>query len=66
LVSKLKGYILSSRESEGELEAFREQGDALVKRATEKTNSQAVSSLRNGLFLYVCLRAFTRHAYSHH
>lgn len=65
LVSKLKGYILSSRESEGELDAFREQGDTLVKKATEKTNSQAISSLRNGLFLYICIRAFTKHAYTH-
>lgn len=65
LVSKLKGYILSSRGSDGELEAFREQGDTLVIKATEKTSSQSVSSLRNALFLYICIRAFTKHAYTH-
>lgn len=65
LVSKLKGYILSSRETSGDLDEFREQGDTLVEEATKKSSKQAISSLRNGLFLYVCLRAFTKQAYTH-
>lgn len=64
LTAKLKGFILSSRKDSEELIEFRKQGDSIIKMATKYKTNQMVSSLRNGLFLYICLRAFTKHAYS--
>jgi len=63
LTSKLKGFILSSRSNSEELEIFRKEGDAIVKASSKQSNNQTVAALRNGLFLYISLRAFTKHAY---
>lgn len=63
LVSKLKGFILSSREESTDLLEFRRLGDSIVSNSVKQTSEQTIAALRNGLFLYVCLRAFTKHAY---
>lgn len=65
LTSKLKGYILSSRKDTPDLTFFRDEGERIIKASVKQTSNQTVAALRNGLFLYLCLRAFTKHAYSH-
>ena len=65
LTSKLKGYILSSRSDTPDLIFFREHGDNIIKTFIPHISKQTISALRNGLFLYVALRAFTKHAYSY-
>lgn len=65
LTSMLKGFILSSRSESEDLAKFRDEGDTIVRWAVKQTSRQTVSTIRNALFLYVCLRAFTKHAYEH-
>lgn len=64
LLGKLKGAYVSSRTSEPDLLKLREMGTEIVKVATGKSNEQSIAAIRTGLFLYVSLRAFTKHHYS--
>lgn len=64
LISKLKGVYMSSRSTDEELLNIRETAKNIVTRATGLHNDGIVSSIRTGLCLYLCLRAFTMHHYS--
>jgi len=64
LVGKLKGYILSSREDSADMNRLRDIGAEIVRNATGHQSEQTISAVRNALFLYVCIRAYTKHAYS--
>ena len=65
LTGLLKGFILSSREDSDELKQLRDIGSDIVTRVNGKQSIHLVSATRNALFIYICLRAYTKHAYSH-
>lgn len=60
----LKGIYVSSRTSDPDLLSMRELGTKLIGESIGKTNEQTVAAIRTGLFLYICLRTYTRHYYS--
>jgi hypothetical protein len=64
LVSKLRGVYMSSRSTDIELLEIRELAQGIVTKATGLHNDGIVSSVRTGLCLYICLRAFCMHYYS--
>jgi hypothetical protein len=64
LLTRLRGVYVSSRSGDDELLTLRDKGNALVTKAIGKTNEQAVAAIRTGLFLYICLRAYTKHYYT--
>ena len=64
LLTYLRGVYVSSRAGDQELLTLRDKGNALVTKAIGKTNEQAVAAIRTGLFLYICLRAYTKHYYT--
>lgn len=63
LLTKLKGIYVSSRSNEKSLLELRDLGSALIEKAINKTNEQTVAAIRTGLFLYICLRTYTKHHY---
>ena len=63
LLSKLKGIYNSSRSTDEDLIALREMGTLLIGESIGKTNEQTVAAIRTGVFLYVCLRSYTKHHY---
>lgn len=65
ILAKLKGMYLSSRSTDETLLKLRDVGMAVITAATGKTNEQTGAAIRNGLFLYLSLRTFTRQYYSH-
>lgn len=64
LLTKLRGLFISSRSSDEELLALREQGGAIVTEATNVKNENVVAAIRTGVLLYICLRAFTKTHYT--
>ena len=65
ILAKLKGMYLSSRSTDETLLKLRDVGMTVITAATGKTNEQTGAAIRNGLFLYLSLRTFTRQYYSH-
>lgn len=63
LLTKLKGIYVSSRSSDEDLLELRDIGTSLIGKAIGKTNEQTVAAIRTGLFLYICLRTYTKHHY---
>jgi len=63
LTSNLKGYVLSSRENSADLEQLRKLGSSIVSKATGHVSEQTLAAIRNAVFIYICLRAYTKHAY---
>lgn len=63
VVMKLRNNFISSRASEGELIELRDLGDQIVNKAILKINTQALASVRTAFFLYISLRAYTKHHY---
>jgi hypothetical protein len=64
LLTKLRGVYVNSRSGDEELLGLRVKGAALVTKAIGKTNEQSVAAIRTGLFLYFCLRSYTKHYYT--
>ena len=64
LLSKLRGVYVSSRSNDPDLIKLREVGARIIGTSIGKTNEQSVAAIRTGLFLYLCLRAYTKHHYS--
>lgn len=64
LLTKLRGLFISSRSSDEELLALREQGGVIVTEATNVKNENVVAAIRTGVLLYICLRAFTKTHYT--
>lgn len=59
----LKGIYVSSRSTDPDLLAMRDLGSKLIAESIGKTNEQTVAAIRTGLFLYICLRTYTKHYY---
>lgn len=66
ILSKLKNIYVSSRATDTDLLKMRELGAEMITDSIGKTNDQAVAAIRTGLFLYICLRTYTKHYYSTH
>lgn len=66
ILSKLKNIYVSSRTTDTDLLKMRELGAEMITDSIGKTNDQAVAAIRTGLFLYICLRTYTKHYYSTH
>jgi hypothetical protein len=66
ILGKLKGIYISSRSTDEDLLKMRVIGSAIVTKSIGKTNDQAVAAIRTGIFLYVCLRAYTKQFYVSH
>lgn len=64
IMSKLKGLYLSSRSTDDNLTQIRDDGRTIVRLACGHISEQAGASVRTGLILYICLRAFTKHYYT--
>ena len=64
LTGLLKGYILASRDSSGELDELKALGDGLVREIYPRASNQLVAATRNAVFMYICLRAYSKHHYS--
>lgn len=64
ILVKLKGMYMSSRSTEVILSDIRDLGETIVKDATNKTNSQLISSVRSAIILYIFLRSFTKDHYN--
>ena len=64
LIGKLRGVYMSSRSTDVELIEMRNIGESLVKRAHLSKNPSTIAAVKTGMFLYICLRAFTMHHYS--
>ena len=65
ILAKLKGMYMSSRSVDETLIRLREVGMGIITASTGKTNEQTGAAIRNGIFLYLSLRTFTRQYYSH-
>lgn len=63
ILMKMKGTYVSSRSADEDLLRMREIGTKVVTKALGKTNEQALAAIRTGVFLYFCLRAFTKRFY---
>lgn len=64
-LSKIKGVYLSSRSTDKALMEMRALGEQIVGTAINSKSENAISSIRTALFLYLDLRAYCRHHYSH-
>ena len=64
LLTKLRGLFISSRSSDEELLALRDQGGAIVSEATGVRNENVIAAIRTGVLLYICLRAYTKTHYT--
>lgn len=64
ILIKLRGIYISSRSNDPELLTLRDVGNNLVVKAVGKVNEQMVASIRTSMFLYICLRAYTKHHYT--
>lgn len=63
-LSRLRGAYLSSRSENEELINLRKLGKKFVVEITKSNNEAAISANRTSLFLYLCLRTYTKHYYS--
>lgn len=63
-LTTLRGGYLSSKSREEDLLELRELGDKVVKDSLKIKSKATVTTLRLSLFLYVCLRVYTKHHYS--
>lgn len=66
MMYKLKNLYLASRSSDDELAEIRKAGSEIITLACGKISEQANASIRTGIILYLCLRAFTKHYYTSH
>lgn len=64
MLMTLKGCYSSSRSTDPELIELRNLTSDIINEATGKTNEQTVAAIRTGVFLYICLRAYTKDHYS--
>lgn len=64
ILTKLKTIYISSRVTDADLLKMRELGSEIVTESIGKTNEQSVAAIRTGLFLYICLRAYTKQYYT--
>lgn len=64
LLVRLKGVYVSSRSTDTDLLQLRTTGTELIANAIGKTNEQTVAAIRTGIFLYICLRSYTKHHYT--
>lgn len=63
-LTTLRGGYLSSKSKEPDLLELRDLGDKIVKESLKIKSKSTVTSLRLSLFLYICLRAYTKNHYS--
>lgn len=63
LLGKLKGIYVSSRTTDEDLLSLRVLGSDMIAKGIGKTNEQTVAAIRTGVFLYICLRTYTKHHY---
>ncbi len=63
-LSALRGAYMSSRSTDPDLMKMRKMGEKIVKEATGLRNEAAVSAIRTGIFLYICLRTYTKNHYN--
>ena len=64
-LSRIRGVYLSSRSTDKNLMEMRKIGYKLVKKAGGANGENAIASIRTSLFLYIVLRAYTKHYYTH-
>lgn len=64
IMVRLRGVYTSSRSNDADLLDMREIGARLIRDAIGKTNDAAISAIRTGIFLYINIRAYTKHHYS--
>lgn len=62
-IAKIRGVYMSSRSTDIELIEIRDLSEELVKAATTTKNASLISSIKTGVMLYICLRAFTKRHY---
>jgi len=60
LLSRLRGAYLSSRSGNDELMELRSLGETFIKDVTGIKNESIVSSARTSVFLYICVRSYTK------
>lgn len=63
MLKDLKGCYTSSRSTDKELMELRDITTNVITKATGKSNEQTIAAIRTGVFLYVCLRAYTKNHY---
>lgn len=64
LIKKLRSLYMSSRSSDPMVLAMRELAFAITKRAVNSNNDAMVSSVRNGVMLYIVARTFAMDYYT--
>lgn len=57
---RLRGLFLSSRSDDPQLKEMRDIGNNIVKIATNRATDAVIASIRTTLFIYICLKAFTK------
>ena len=62
-IAKIRGVYMSSRSTDIELIEIRDLSEQLVRAATTTKNESLISSIKTGVMLYICLRAFTKRHY---
>ena len=60
VIDRLSGNILYSRGDDVVINDIKDQGDDLVKEVMPRINDRKAGSLRNGLYVYICVRAFAK------
>ena len=63
MLKDLKGCYTSSRSTDKELMELRDITTKVIVKATGKSNEQTLAAIRTGVFLYICLRAYTKQHY---
>lgn len=64
LLAKLRGVYMSSRSSDIELIEMRQIAEKIVQDSAKTKSASVVASIKTGLLLYICLRAYTMNYYS--
>ncbi len=63
-LTTLRGGYLSSKSKESDLLELRELGGKVIKDSLKVKSKSTITTIRLSLFLYVCLRVYTKHHYS--